>query len=90
LLARPDALVVAPAAGRVAFAGPFRGYGGIVIIEHGGGWASLVTGLAGVRVAVGQTLVAGSPLGQAPSRRPRIGLELRRDGERVNPLDQLR
>lgn len=90
LLARPGALVVAPAAGQVAFAGPFRGYGAIVIVEHGGGWISLVTGLQTVRVAVGQALVAGSPLGQAPAGNPRIGLELRRDGQRVNPLDQLR
>lgn len=87
---RPGALVVAPAAGRVAFAGPYRGYGTIVIIEHGGGWTSLVTGLAATQVVVGQALMAGSPLGQAASRQPRIGLELRRDGERVDPLDQLR
>lgn len=90
LLARPGALVVAPAAGRVAFAGPFRGYGAIVIVEHAGGWTSLVTGLETVRVTVGQALVAGSPLGQAPAGDPRIGLELRRGGQRVNPLDQLR
>ncbi|RYY43218.1 MAG: metalloendopeptidase, partial [Sphingomonadales bacterium] len=57
LLARPAALVVAPAAGRVAFAGPYRGYGEIVIIEHAAGWSSLVTGLAKARVAVGQSLV---------------------------------
>lgn len=90
LIARPNALVVAPAAGRVAFAGPFRGFGMIVIVEHADGWASLVTGLASMQVAVGQPLVAGSPLGQAPSGTPQIGLELRRDGHRVNPLDQLR
>lgn len=90
LLARPEALVVAPAAGRVAFAGPFRGYGTIVIVEHPNGWISLVTGLETARVSVGQALVAGSPLGQAPAGSPRIGLELRRDGQRVNPLDQLR
>lgn len=90
LLARPGALVVAPAAGRVAFAGPFRGYGTIVVVEHADGWASLVTGLARTQVTIGQTLVAGSPLGQAPSGSPRIGVELRRHGERVNPLDQLR
>ena len=90
LLARPGALVVAPAAGRVAFAGPFRGYGMIVIVEHGDGWASLVTGLARAQVRVGQKLVAGSPLGQASTGSPRIGVELRRNGERVNPLDRLR
>ena len=90
LLAQPGALVVAPGAGRVAFAGPFRGYGKIVIVEHPEGWTSLVTGLAATQVAIGQTLVAGSPLGLAPPGYPRIGLELRRNGQRVNPLDQLR
>ena len=89
IAARPGALVVAPAAGRVAFAGPYRGYGSIVILEHAGGWTSLITGLAAGQVAVGQELVAGSPLGQAPTASPRIGMELRRDGKRMNPLDQL-
>lgn len=90
VLARPGALVVAPAAGRVVFASPFRGYGAIVIIAHADGWTSLVTGLASTRVAVGQDVVAGSPLGQAPTGSPRIGLELRRNGQGVNPLDRLR
>jgi septal ring factor EnvC (AmiA/AmiB activator) len=86
LAPRPGAQVVAPAAGRVAFAGPYRGYGRIVIIEHAGGWTSLVTGLARTDVAVGEQLVAGAPLGIAAQARPEITLELRRDGEPVNPL----
>lgn len=90
LLAQPGAVVVAPAAGRVAFAGPYRGYGAIVIVEHEGGWTSLITGLAASDVAVGQALIAGSPIGRASSRNPEIGLELRRNGQRANPLDQLR
>lgn len=86
LAVRPGAQVVAPAAGRVAFAGPFRGYGRIVIIEHDGGWTSLVTGLARLDARVGETLVAGSPLGVAGAGSPVVALELRRDGEPVNPL----
>ena len=86
LAPRPGAQVVAPAAGRVAFAGPYRGYGRIVIIEHSDGWTSLVTGLARSDVAVGAQLVAGAPLGIAAQARPEITLELRRDGEPVNPL----
>lgn len=89
VLVRPGALAVAPAGGRVAFAGPYRGYGEIVIVEHPGGWTSLVTGLARTHVTVGQTVVPGFPIGQAPARASRIGVELRRNGERVNPLDQL-
>ncbi|AKH43375.1 septal ring factor EnvC (AmiA/AmiB activator) [Altererythrobacter atlanticus] len=86
LTPRAGAQVVAPAAGRVAFAGPYRGYGGIVIIEHAGGWTSLITGLGQVSVNIGQKLVAGSPLGSAGADRPGITLELRRAGEPVNPL----
>jgi septal ring factor EnvC (AmiA/AmiB activator) len=83
------AQVVAPGTGRVAFAGPYRGYGRIVIIDHGGGWTSLVTGLARVDAQVGDEVVAGSPLGIAPPGNPAIALELRRGGTPVNPLDRL-
>jgi septal ring factor EnvC (AmiA/AmiB activator) len=83
---RPGAQVVAPAAGRVVFAAPYRGYGRIVIIEHSAGWSSLVTGLARTDVAVGDRVVAGSPLGIAPQADPEITLELRRAGAPVNPL----
>jgi len=87
---RPAALVVAPGRGRIAFAGPYRGYGTIVIVEHPNGWTSLITGLSRVDVSVGQAIMAGSPLGQASATRPQISLELRRDGDPVNPLDHLR
>lgn len=86
LLARGGAQVVAPAAGRVAFAGPYRGFGRIVIIEHDGGWTTLVTGLVQLDTAVGRTLVAGAPLGIAGPGRPQVTLELRREGTPVNPL----
>ena len=90
LAARPRAQVVAPGAGRVVFAGPYRGYGRIVIVEHVSGWTSLVTGLDTLDVAVGQDVTAGSPLGLAPARRGEVTLELRHGGEPVNPLDHLR
>lgn len=90
IAARPGAQAVVPGAGRVAFAGPYQGYGAIVIIEHGGGWTSLVTGLATLNVRVGQSVIAGAPLGQAGPGRPVLGLELRKDGNPLNPLDFLR
>lgn len=90
IAARPGAQAVVPGAGRVAFAGPYQGYGAIVIIEHGGGWTSLVTGLATLNVRVGQTVIAGTPLGQAGPGRPVLTLELRKDGTPLNPLDFLR
>lgn len=88
--ARDRAQVVAPAAGRVAFAGPYRGYDRIVIIEHDGGWTSLVTGLMTVSVETGQDIGPGAPLGLAGSGPGNVTLELRRNGTPVNPLSQLR
>ena len=88
LAAARDTLVVAPGPGRVVFAGPYRGFGRIVIVEHADGWTSLVTELASLDVAVGQSVVAGSPLGTAGGGGS-IGLELRRGREPVNPLDAL-
>lgn len=85
----PGAQVVAPGSGRIAFAGPYRGFGRIVIIEHPGGWTSLVTGLDQIEAQVGDEVIAGSPLGVAGSDDPSVTIELRRDGEPVNPLNFL-
>ena len=82
--AQSGAQVVAPADGRVAFAGPYRGYGSILIIEHDGGWTSLVTNLVGISVAVGDTVLQGDPIGRAGPGSPRITVELRRAGK---PID---
>jgi septal ring factor EnvC (AmiA/AmiB activator) len=90
IAARGSAQAVAPAGGRVAFAGPYKGYGQIVIIEHGGGWTSLVTGLDRLATRVGAELVGGAPLGEAGPDRPVVTLELRRDGQPVDPLDHYR
>ncbi|MEP2735233.1 MAG: peptidoglycan DD-metalloendopeptidase family protein [Erythrobacter sp.] len=83
------AQVVAPAGGRVAFSGPYRGFGRIVIIEHASGWTSLITGLARSDVEAGAQLSRGSPLGVAADDKPAVTLELRRDGKPVNPLEFL-
>jgi murein hydrolase activator len=86
----PGAQVVAPARGRVAFAGAYRGFGRIVIIEHAGGWTSLITGLDLVAVTVGDNVIGGSPIGTTDRRRTAVTFELRRDGEPVNPLEFIR
>jgi septal ring factor EnvC (AmiA/AmiB activator) len=85
----PGAQVVAPAPGRIAFAGPYRGYGRIVIIAHDGGWSTLVTGLGRLDVVVGEVLVQGAPLGVADPARPQVLVELRKDGTPVNPMEFL-
>jgi len=74
-----SAVIVAPAAGRIAFAGPFRAYGNIVIIDHGGGWTSLVSGLGVVSTRIGDKVEQGAPIGQAGrGASPRVTVELRR------------
>lgn len=87
LAPRNGAQIIAPAAGRVAFAGPYRGFDRIVILEHAGGWTSLITGLSRADVDVGETLVGGAPLGIAGIKRPVVTFELRRSGKPVNPVD---
>ncbi|WP_446654509.1 murein hydrolase activator EnvC family protein [Blastomonas sp.] len=84
LATRPGAQLIAPADGRIAFAGKYRGFGQIVIIEHVGGWTSLITGLARTRLKVGERVAQGDPIGRAAEIRPRITVELRRNGR---PID---
>lgn len=88
---RSGGQVVAPYDGRVLFAGPFRGYGQILIIEHDGGYDSLIAGLERLDVSVGQWLITGEPVGTMPKgeEKPRLYLELRHDGQPINPLPWL-
>jgi septal ring factor EnvC (AmiA/AmiB activator) len=81
----PNAPVVAPAAGAVRYAARFRGYGVIVLVDHGGGWSSLLTGLASTQVRVGTAVAPGSVLGRAAAgQNPQITVELRRRGRPVD------
>ena len=88
--AKPGALVTAPIGGTVRFAGTFKNYGQLVIIEHTHGYHSLVAGLARIDTVVGQSLDAGEPLGILPSsssrgERPALYYELRHKGQPVDP-----
>jgi len=80
------AQIVAPAAGRIAYAGPFRGYAAIVIIDHDNGWATLLTGLRALTVKVGAPVIQGSPIGTADGRDPRVTIELRHNSVPVDIL----
>lgn len=85
LAVAPDALVVAPAGGVVRYAGRFRSFGTIVLIDHGGGWSSLLTGLASATVRPGMAVAAGAPIGRGGAGdEPRVTVELRR---RDRPVD---
>lgn len=81
---RAGAQVVAPTSGRIVFAGPFRGYGNIIVIDHGLGWTTLVTSLAALDVKVGDAVDPGSPIGRAGPDRPTVTVELRRRGTPVD------
>jgi len=86
LAARRGAQVVAPAAGRASYAGAFRSFGRIVIIEHADGWTTLVTGLDRLDVRAGSQLIQGSPIGVAGGGDPRVTVELRHGGVPVDIL----
>lgn len=88
LKTRPDALVTAVAAGRAVFAGPFRGYGKVLILEHPGQWHTVMAGLTSVTVDVGQTAAAGEPVGTMgdTERARELYFEVRQDGKPTDPL----
>jgi murein hydrolase activator len=90
---RPNAPVVASHDGKVIYAGPFRGYGRIIIIEHGQGFLTLLAGLGRIDVQAGQGLLAGEPVGTmrgadriGDARSRHLYIELRRNGAPVDPL----
>lgn len=88
--ANPGARVLAPYDGQIVYAGPFRGYGRILIIEHGGGYHTMLSGLGRIDCAVGQWVVAGEPLALvAEQGGAGLYVELRRDGQPVNPVPWL-
>ena len=111
---RVNASVVAPWDGRIAFAGPFRRFGQILIIDHGEGYHTLIAGLGRIEAQVGQWVLAGEPLGRTGDEADRLQsasegtesggqaaraegrssgsklyVELRLDGEPINPLPWL-
>ncbi len=70
---RPGAQVVAPYDGQVAFAGRFRRYGLLLIIEHDGRYHSLLSGLERIDAVVGQWVLAGEPVGVMGQRGGGLG-----------------
>lgn len=78
--ARGAALIV-PADGTIIFSGPYRSQDGLVIIDHGGGWTSLLLGVAS-DLPRGSHVRRGEPLGRALGE---IGVELRRGGTPISP-----
>jgi septal ring factor EnvC (AmiA/AmiB activator) len=80
LATQPGAQVIAPSGGRIAFAGHYRGFGQIVILDHGNGWTSLITSMQRLSVGVGAQVRQGESIGNAGANAPTITVELRHGG----------
>src|SRR5271170_1503135 len=92
------ATVSAPADGAVLFAGPYRTYGQLLIIDAGGGYYVLLAGMDRINVASGEFVLAGEPIGvmgdgsvrmaaaaAVGAARPVLYIELRKDGTAIDP-----
>ena len=95
LQTRSEARVTAPSDGWVVYAGPFRSYGQLLIINAGGGYHVLLAGMSRIDVSPGQFVLAGEPIAEMgepampdqssdDSSRPVLYVEFRKDGK---PID---
>jgi septal ring factor EnvC (AmiA/AmiB activator) len=98
-LATPAAATVsAPADGAVLFAGAYRTYGQLLIIDAGGGYYVLLAGMDRINVQSGEFVLAGEPVGvmgdgsarmataaAVGAGRPVLYIELRKDGTAIDP-----
>ena len=87
---RDNAQVTAPADARVMFAGPFKGYGRILILAHGENYHTLLAGFGRIDREVGDHVLSGEPVGvmnagTAGGPRPSLYLELRHEGKPIDP-----
>jgi murein hydrolase activator len=86
--------VRAVAPGRVVHAGWFKGYGNLVIVDHGDGYHSLVAHLASMQTAMGEEVQAGAVLGTVGDtgslKGPYLYFEIREQGRPVDPQSWLR
>jgi septal ring factor EnvC (AmiA/AmiB activator) len=95
--AAPGARVVSPCAGRAVFAGPFRSFGLLLIVDCGDDYHIVLSGFDRLDARVGQSLQAGEPVGVMPDwnprtavERPLLYVELRQGDQPVNPAPFLR
>lgn len=89
----PKAVVTSPADGLVVFAGTFRSYGQMVILNAGDGYHVVMTGMENVNVRQGKFVFAGEPIAlmgekrvasatalALETERPTLYIEFRKDG----------
>lgn len=93
-----NAIVTAPTDGSVLYAGPFRSYGQLLILDAGDGYHVILAGMERISVVLGQTVVAGEPVGIMGDHRlassvvmddsnavPSLYIEFRKDGRPIDP-----
>jgi len=92
----PGAHVLAPCAGTVEFAAPFRSYGQLVILDCGNDYRFVLAGMQQLLVSAGGSVAAGEAVGvmatwspDSQVARPTLYLELHHGGQAVNPLSWL-
>jgi septal ring factor EnvC (AmiA/AmiB activator) len=95
LQTRGAARITAPADGWVVYAGEFRSYGQLLIINAGGGYHVLLAGMSRIDVSLGQFVLAGEPIAvmgnsATPSQgddnsRPVLYVEFRKDARPIDP-----
>jgi septal ring factor EnvC (AmiA/AmiB activator) len=93
IAADEDAAVRAIHGGTVGFAGPFEGFGTLVILDHGNDGYSLYGYLSSTPLTLGETVRTGAEVGRvglAPAGPPTLYFELRIDGRPVNPVQWLK
>ena len=90
---RDRAQITSPADGWVVYAGPFRSYGQLLIINTGGGYHIIMAGLSRIDVQLGQFVLASEPIGAMGSgsgkgsarTKPVLYVEFRRKGQPIDP-----
>ncbi len=88
LATRAGAQVVSPVDARIEFAGLFRSYGQMLILDVGDDMLVIVSGLDEIYPETGQWVLAGEPIGHMSGQKsppPELYLEVRRDGRTIDP-----
>jgi septal ring factor EnvC (AmiA/AmiB activator) len=97
LATRPGAQVTTPCDGWVVYAGPFRSYGQLLILNAGGGYHVLIAGMERISVNIGQFVLTGEPVATmgstsqvasilaANASQPVLYVEFRKDNTPIDP-----
>ncbi|MBQ8250589.1 MAG: peptidoglycan DD-metalloendopeptidase family protein [Alphaproteobacteria bacterium] len=85
ILARSGAILRSPFKGTVLFSGPFKSYGKMLIIDCMDGYLLLLAGLDDMNAFTGQEVIAGEPVGRMGNERTKLYIEIRKDGQAIDP-----